>query len=966
MRLALVAMLVAASLGAGESERGRVGVRNLRTRDLEALGAKAGPQNFAIVQDQRGLVYLANNLGVVELDQHAARLITLPHRASALSLDLGPDNRIWVGGSGNLGYLSPGAQGELTFVSLLDRVPAAARDFGDVWQTSVARDGIYFRTPTHLLRWNGRAVQVWTAPDGFHIGNVVDGRLIVRQTGIGLSTVERDRLILLPGGERFADEKVYVILPYGDGRLFLIGRTSGVVLFDPSGKRPPESRATEADAFLRESQSYYGAALGDGTFAIASLRGGVAIIDREGRLLERLDKKRGLNDDMVFHVMEARNRKLWLGLNYGVSIVDDAAPVTKLPNDGELGFEGFVESIARFEGRLFVSTSRGVFRMTPGADAEGEPRFTSVAGIDAQCYTLLPAAGTLLAATRDGILQLDGDRGGGHRKVLVDGDFAYHLAPARGNPNRVVVAYDNGVGVLEHGPEGWRVLARNREAGNVSVSIVDVGGGELWAGTESDGVYQLRLEERGAPRLVLVQRFDAKHGFPEGWVYPQLIDGRLLFLTREGIFRRDGNRFRPDPVFAPSLGARQAFRVDPSGDGNTLWVVSDNRIFRLDKTKLHSTKNAWTNVPIGIRDIGGGGRILSFLPEGDVLWIGGDDGLFRYVPARDRRPPPPRALIREARLGDGTRLFGGSGNVAIAPIPHARNAIRFTVAAAPGSDAELMWKLDGFDRDWSAPGRDARKEYTNLPGGDFTFRVAARDVYGQRGPQSTWSFTVRPPWYATWWARLLFAAGGALLFALLSRVRGAQLRRRNQELERIVAAKTAELREASHTDPLTGLRNRRYFGDVLASESGPMLLVLIDLDYFKTVNDRYGHSAGDSVLIETARRLEAVAGPDDLLFRWGGEEFLLVARDVTPGMAAELAGKILAVFTASAFATRGDVVTLSASVGWTETGDTSAIETALDQADRALYEAKASGRNRAVGFEGGDWVVLEGADVRSA
>ncbi len=89
MRLALVAMLVAASLGAGESERGRVGVRNLRTRDLEALGAKAGPQNFAIVQDQRGLVYLANNLGVVELDQHAARLITLPHRASALSLDLG-------------------------------------------------------------------------------------------------------------------------------------------------------------------------------------------------------------------------------------------------------------------------------------------------------------------------------------------------------------------------------------------------------------------------------------------------------------------------------------------------------------------------------------------------------------------------------------------------------------------------------------------------------------------------------------------------------------------------------------------------------------------------------------------------------------------------------------------------------------------------------------------------------------
>ena len=65
----MLAMLVAASLAGAETERGRVGVRNLRTRDLEARGAKAGPQNFAIVEDQRGLVYLANNLGVVELDQ---------------------------------------------------------------------------------------------------------------------------------------------------------------------------------------------------------------------------------------------------------------------------------------------------------------------------------------------------------------------------------------------------------------------------------------------------------------------------------------------------------------------------------------------------------------------------------------------------------------------------------------------------------------------------------------------------------------------------------------------------------------------------------------------------------------------------------------------------------------------------------------------------------------------------------
>jgi len=946
MRLALIAILVAASLGAAERDRGRVAIRNFRTRDFEARGAKPGPQNFSIAQDAQGLIYLANNLGVVELDNHTARLITLPRRASALSLDVDRNNRVWVGGVGNFGFLAPNARGELLFVSLLDHVPSAARDFGDVWQTSVARDGVYFRTPSHLLRWDGRTMRVWTAPNGFHIGNVVDGQLFVRQNGIGLSTIDAGRLQLLPGGERFADEKVYVILPWGDGRLFLIGKTSGVILFDPSGRKAPEHLVTEADAFFSEKQSYHGAVLSDGSFAIGSLRGGVAVIDRQGRLLERLDKQRGLNDDMVFFVRAARDRQLWLGLNYGASIVEVPAPASRLTNEGELGFEGFVESIARFDGALYVSTSRDVYRMTPAASAEAEPQFTPVGGIATQCYTLLPQAGTLLAATRDGIVQLAGDR-----KTLVDPDFAYTLLPAPSDANRVLAGYDNGVGILEHGPGGWKVLARNKDAGHEVVEVTALRD-EVWAGTESDGLYRLRLEEKppAAPRLILLEHFGAANGLPEGWAYPQVIDGRLLFLTREGIFRREAGTFRRAEAFASSLGSRPAFRVEPSPDRRTLWIVSDNEILRLDRAGA-----GWKLVPTGIRGLGAGDRVLSFLAEGDVLWIGADNGLFRYEPENDRPSSPPRALIREVRLGDGTLLFGGAGRSRLAPVAHARNTIRFTMAGAPDADPELTWKLDGFDPDWSPPGRDAKKEYTNLPGGDYTFRVAARDAYGQLGPQTTLPFTVLPPWYATWWALSLFTIAALLLIVLLPRIRGAQLRKRNRELERIVAAKTAALREASHTDPLTGLRNRRYFAEVVASEAGPMLLLLIDLDYFKTVNDRYGHASGDAVLVETARRLGTVANQEDLLFRWGGEEFLLVARGRAAGSGEALAQRILDAIGSTPFRANGDDVPLTASVGWapfpvSRGGTPLSLEGALDLADHALYEAKEAGRNRAVGL----------------
>jgi diguanylate cyclase (GGDEF)-like protein len=971
-------------------EWGRFAVTNLRARDLEALGAKAGPQNFALAEDDRGVVYLANNLGVIEFDGRTARLIPLPHRTTALSLDRDGHGRIWVGASGDLGYLDSDARGDLRFVSLLGRVPLAERKFGDVWQTSVTPAGVYFRTPSHLLRWDGRSMRVWKAPQGFHIGNAVEGRLIVREVGRGLATVDGETLHLLPGGERFADEKIFAILPYGDGRLLLIGRTSGATLLDPTGSRPPEKLVTAADSFFSERQVYAGCALPSGKFVIASIRGGIAVIDRDGRLLERIDKRRGLNDETVYFPFVSRDGRLWLGLNDGLSIVSYPSPVTTLPNDGQLGLEGFVESVVRHQGALIVSTGRGIYRLAPAATAEQEPRFVPIGGIATQCYTVLSEGGTLLAATREGIFAIQGDRA-----AKIDPAFAYRLAPSTVD-GRVIVGYDDGIGILERDGATWKVVARAQEAGHEVVGVLDTGDGELWGGTDSGGLYRLVLGQSAAgAQLVVKDHFDEKDGLPEGWVYPVHIDGQLRLGTRDGIYQFDRlrRRFQPDPLFETSLGRRSAFRVEQSSDRNTLWIVSENEVLRFMRTGRE-----WRSAPSAVRKIGAGDRILSFFPERDILWIGGDDGLFRHVVSTDRMPPPPRALIREARLGDGTPLFGGafSGEggivtrqtVDFAPIPHARNSIRFAFTGAGDPSQELSTFLEGFDHSWSDWSREPWKEYTNLPGGNYRFHVRARDAYGQVSPEAMLSFSVLGPWYLRWWALALLVLAILLVIQMIVRIRGAQLRRRNRELERIVEIKTAALREASHTDPLTSLLNRRFFSERVAAErAGPqqVVLLLIDLDFFKSVNDRFGHAAGDAVLVEAAARLRSAAGKYDRLFRWGGEEFLLIADAADTTRPAELARHILSLFASSAFfVTAGKGIPLSVSIGWAPfpmsdpASGPIAIETALDLADRALYQAKTLGRNRAVGYVPApsrpapihdeeipptDWLVIPGPPV---
>jgi diguanylate cyclase (GGDEF)-like protein len=960
-------------------ESGRSAITNLRARDLEALGAKAGPQNFALAEDDRGVVYLANNLGVIEFDGRTARLIPLPHRTTALSLDRDGHGRIWVGATGDLGYLDSDARGNLRFVSLIDGVPLAERKFGDVWQTSVTPAGVYFRTPSHLMRWDGHSMRIWKAPQGFHIGNAVEGRLIVREVGLGLATVDGDSLHLLPGGERFADEKIFVILPYGDGRLFVVGRTSGATLLDPTGKRSPEKLVTAADSFFSERQVYTGCVLPSGRFVIASIRGGIAVIDRAGHLLERIDKRRGLNDETVYFPLVTHDGRLWLALNDGLSIVSYPTPVTTLPNDGQLGLEGFVESVVRHQGTLIVSTGRGIYRMTPAATAEEEPRFLPIAGIATQCYTVLSEGDTLLAATREGIFAIRGEQ-----VTRIDPNFAYHLAPST-VPGRVIVGYDEGVGILERDRDSWKLVARLPDAGHEVVGVLDTGDGDLWGGTDSGGLYRLALTRSAAgAQLVVRDHFDESNGLPEGWGYPIRIDGQLRLGTREGIYQFDRahRRFRRDPLFEQSLSRRSAFRVEQSADGQTLWIVSENEVLRLKRMD-----GTWRSAPSAARKIGAGDRILSFFQEGSVLWIGGDDGLFRHAVPDDRLPPPPRALIREARLGDGTPLFGGAFSddggivtrqtVDFAPIPRAQNSIRFAFTGAGNPSQELSSVLEGFDHGWSDWSREPWKEYTNLPGGRYRFRVRARDAYGQISPEAALSFSVLGPWYLSWWALALLVLAILALIQLIVRIRGAQLRRRNRELERIVEIKTAALREASHTDPLTSLFNRRFFSESVAGESsGPeqLALLLIDLDFFKSVNDRFGHAAGDAVLVEAAARLRSAAGESDRLLRWGGEEFLLIAA-ADAARATELARQILSLFASSPFVvTGGKGIPLSVSIGLApfpmqNASGPLAIETALDLADRALYQAKTLGRNRAVGYAPAsayddevpaDWVIILG------
>lgn len=241
---------------------------------------------------------------------------------------------------------------------------------------------------------------------------------------------------------------------------------------------------------------------------------------------------------------------------------------------------------------------------------------------------------------------------------------------------------------------------------------------------------------------------------------------------------------------------------------------------------------------------------------------------------------------------------------------------------------------------------------------------------------AAWSFLDRNLPSSVWKFRVILSLVAVVVFALVGMVK-------QNRLEKELADAIHELRDASLTDLLTGIRNRRFFANTIATDvqqvlrsfmSNPspevrnrdLVFYLIDIDHFKRVNDQFGHKIGDQVLVEVARRINSAARLTDVLIRWGGEEFLLLSRYTDRKDAHTLATRVLSSVGSRPYQVEVDAPDLSitCSVGWavfpwTQTEPKLvAHDQILVLADFALYQAKGGGRNQAVGL------LPEGETVR--
>ena len=735
-----------------------------------------------------------------------------------------------------------------------------------------------------------------------------------------------------------AGQSVRAIAAGPDGKLFVATYGAGVFVLDPATLGVRQICHSDADATSLADDQAYGLLRDRSGLLWVATEGGLSVTDPaqlafQTVVVDRTRPDRLTEGSGLATFIDSQDR-LWVGHHTsGVDVfgADGARLVTLHPNGrgarapADHSVYAFAESA---DGTVWIGTADGLYRVRARSwQTDAVTLLGEHAGPNIQ--RLLTRGSELWVGSRRGL----------HRYDIRSGRWRSYSGPSGGLSDPFVL------------------------------SIVGRPDGKLWVGTrrglnlfDPASARTIPFAAAAPAAAVLAQAFisDLWSG-PDGRLWIATIDDGVYVLTPERnapyllrhLTEHDG---------LPSVNI-DALQPDLAGG---IWISSGNGLAVIDAGSLGVRRYQRAD---GVRFGDFWAHASALTREGDLVF-GAVGGLTVVHPGLvAERHFDPQLLISGITVGGqplqaapSSRAAGGASAIVVDP---RANSFQVDFAATDYTAPRMLryaYMLQGYDSDWTAV--DAAKRtaaYTNLGPGGYLLLVRGTNREGTYSSETLRiPVRVQPAWYQTWWLRLFAAAAALCLVVMLVQARTAYLRRVKQRLEALVAKRTEELRRSkqqiemiAHLDALTGLPNRRLFAERFANfrasadRNRPgFTLVLADLDNFKGINDSLGHAAGDAVLIATAVRLGALTREVDVVARLGGDEFaILLESTIEPEEIGGVCQRILQCF-GEPVSVEGRGVRVGISLGCAVYPRDALTQSELYKvADRALYAAKAAGRN---------------------
>lgn len=776
------------------------------------------PANSAIIQDKRGIIYAANGFKLLEFDGRQWNSYPINKQAWIISLTVDSSGIIYAGSQNEFGFFAPDPLKGLNYISLSDSLNISDMNFTNIWKVHAFSGGIVFQSEEKLFIYKNGKTEIITPETSFHTSFIVNDKLYVRQRRKGLMVWNENRLTMVPGGELFENTGIFLMIPFGKEKQdILIGtKENGFWLLNPSsGLKDIKPFPARDTSLLNESKVTCGVLTEDGSAAVGTLLNGIILIDTTGITKAVINQGSGLSDNEVKQVITDNSGNLWLALNNGISKIDISSPLSSYSEKS--GITGTVNTLVRYRNQIYAGTSSGLY--VQNSNTASGLEFIRAFNLSFPVRSLIVADEKLFAGTDAGLFSITekGIRNIGTAESYILWYYPEMKLLFSGGPK--------GLTVYQNKESFWQLnMFREIQDDIVGISGIKSGNSDsflIWIGTRYSGLIRINLHEDLSYQT---DRFDSTDGLAEGPIFPLRYNDSVIFGTIEGLSCfTDENTVKqalPDSLknnkeFLKGYFSSCSLNGDSSVKSvsslveciNKVWICSDNSIGYLDK----KSDNAFIRQPF--RGIDAGKINFIYPDEEGLCWIGTTDGLIRFDENINKGYDTKYfSLIRKVSGIRNDSLFfagtnykkdsSGYGIILYQPeflkpvLSYRNNSLRF-VFAAPFFEYmdKILFscKLEGYDSKWSEWEHKYYQDYTNLPEGNYSFRVKAGNIYGTESITAEYSFTVLPPWYRTGAAFVFYVISALVLIWLIVRLYSYRLKKENIRLEGIVVERTAEV-----------------------------------------------------------------------------------------------------------------------------------------------------------------------------
>lgn len=724
-------------------------VRNYSRSDFHA-----GSQTWDIQQGSNGMMYFANNSGLLEFDGINWNLYPLPNGSVMRAIKSTSDGIIYAGGFNEIGYYEINNMGGAIYKSITNLLPEELSDFGEVWKIFIHSDGIIFQTYTQVMFYKDNKINVIKAPSIFHFSFLVNNEYYINDMEKGLMRLAMGKLYPLKGVDKLIGKKIWGLLPFND-KILISTESDGVFLYNGNSL---ETTITSSNKFLKKNQIYTTELINPKSIAFGTIQNGLLICDFSGNQIQHINNYNGLQNNTILCIKQDSFGNLWLGTDRGIDFVQINSPLLQLSNNYGVS-AGYAAIISN--NILYLGTNQGLLTKeisNLNVSCIKDNDMTLIEETKGQVWTLAEVDGSLFCGHNAGTFIIDGNKA----EKISDIPGAWIFLPVPNNSNKIIAGTFTGFSLYEKLKGKWKFKKQIKGFSESSRSMEFDIDGSLWMTHGYKGIYHISFNNL-YDSIINIDYYNSKHSKLNNQVLGiAKINDEIFFTSSGGILKYD----KVKDIFIRNEKLNKIF---------------NNQLIR--SIKLDSHNNIWyfTEDANGVLRVGEDGNYVDvkipfkylkgkFIHSFEFVYpyneknvfFGTENGFIYYQPSLNKDYNYPFSTYLKSMHTsnyDSTFKIDESQRGKPISLEFENNNIEFIFAANDFenlNNIKFSSFLEGYDKEWSEWHSRNTKEYTNLYEGEYVFKVKSKNDYGTITKEQKIEFTITPPFLRSFVAFILY------------------------------------------------------------------------------------------------------------------------------------------------------------------------------------------------------------------